>query len=185
MCSGVLMLAALDVHYRGIPMSPQAPLDGTDELADTQIDPIAGVMYKKVDTSWTAEEMKMGLLGLAAGCLLLGILLWYFYSIPLPTAAEAKAAAGMTLEDEEEEKQRRIRKARKMDARLKKMQKEREIKQIIGSDASLIGNARSAQTMLQKETAAFKEQQKAERKKRKEEKAAAAAAREAGVGKDE
>ena len=43
----------------------------------------------------------------------------------------------------------------------------------------------SAQTLLQKETAAFKEQQKAERKKRKEEKAAAAAAREAGVGKDE
>lgn len=142
-------------------------------MANTRIDPIEGIMYKRRDTKWDADNVKLVLVGCSAACILVSILLWWFYWIPLPTEEDAKQLGGRGMDDEEAETKQRIRNAIRMEERLKRMQEQRLMRQAIDGDPTLIGNPRTRDTLLRQETAAFKEQQRAARKKRREEKTAA------------
>lgn len=145
-----------------------------DEMANTRIDPIEGIMYKRRDTKWDADSVKLVLAACSAVCILLSIVLWWFYWIPLPTDEDAKQLSGPDrINDEEAETKRRVRNAIRMEERLKRMQQRRLIRQVVEGDATLIGNPRTRDTLLRQETVAFKEQQRAARKKRREAKAAA------------
>ena len=169
----VLLAAAVDVHFRGIPMVAKSP-EEDDEMANTVIDPIEGVMYKRRDANWDADNVKVVLAACSAVCILLSIVLWWFYWIPLPTEEDAKALSGSDRKDDKEaETKRRIRNAIRMEERLKRMQQHRLIRQVVEGDSTLIGNPRTRDTLLRQETAAFKAQQRAARKKRRAEKAAA------------
>lgn len=169
-----LLLAATDVHFRGGFADNSEDEDSEENII---IDAIAGVMYKRVNTDITAEQLKFWLACSSVACFALSTALWWFYWIPLPTDADAKEASREAGAELEAETRRRVRNAIRMNERLKELHHKQLIGKVVDGDPTLQGNPRRRATMLNQETLAFKETQRAARKKRQEERAAAEAVR--------